>query len=224
MNDLATLSQLIVNHFNKGELITVLDDLGINHENLNSGGALSGLAREAVQHCARAVRVPELAKALARRKPTVDFSYWGAPLPKEDLHGVLRQLLNEAFSASDIRTLAFDLLPNLYGEVQSSQSKARGIEIVVEAIIKNDAILRLMEWVRTQNPHQYGAYFARVDAALEAHQQKETDYVPVVPVASGTPAPKQSVNEAVILALRMYANGLEDGGALAKEALVLAGV
>jgi hypothetical protein len=223
VNELAKLSQLIVNHFNIRELITVLDDLGINHENLGGGGSLSGLAREAVQYCSRNLRVPELAKALARRKPTVDFSHWGAPLPAEDLHGVLRQLLSEGFSSSDIRTLAFDLLPSLYGEVQSSQSKARGIEIVVEAAIKNNAILQLMEWVHTQNPYQYGKYFGRVDAALTAHQHREPEYTPSVPLTGGQPAPKQSADAAIVLALKMYANGLEDKGTLAKEALALAG-
>ena len=223
MNELSKLSQLIVNHFNVRELIIVLDDLGINHENLAGGGSLSGLAREAVQYCSRNLRVPELAKALARRKSSVDFSYWGAPLPVGELHGVLRQLLNEAFSASDIGTLVFDLLPSLYGEVRSSQSKARSIEIVVEAVIKSNATLQLMEWVRVQNPHKYGVYFDLVDAALTAHQQKEPEYVPSVPLTDGTPASGQSVNAAIILALRMYANGLEDKGSLAREALALAG-
>lgn len=223
MSELASLRQLIINHFNRSELIIVLDDIGINHENLGGGGSLSGLALEAVNYCRRHTMVPEFAKALAKRKPSVDFSFWGAPLPTEDLHGVLRQLLNEAFSASDIRTLAFDLFPNLYGDIQSSQSKTRSIEIVVESAIKNDSVLRLMEYVRVNNQHKYSAYFARVDAALTAYQQKKPEYVPSVPLISEKPLAKQQVDSAIVLALRMYANGLADDGALAKEALAVAG-
>jgi hypothetical protein len=224
MNELASLRQTIINHFNISELRLVLNDIGVNHEDLG-GGSLGALALSAVSYCNRRNCIPEFAKALASHKPSVDFSPWGAPPPKESLHGVLRQLLNEAFSTGDIGTLAFDVFPGLYGELEASPGKTRKIEIVVEAAIQNDAVLRLMEWVRLNNAHKYNAYFNRVDAALTNHQQKEPEYIPEVPISFSPKAePLQYVDNATLLVLKMYARGLDDQGALAKEALGILGV
>lgn len=93
--------------------------------------------------------------------------------------------------------------------------------MVIEAAISNNAVVELMNYVKANNSHQYGAYFERVDSALTAHQNKEPEFVPVVE-ASTKKRPVIVGNE-VLLALRMYANGLSDGGALAKEALEMAG-
>lgn len=223
MNDKAALRQTITNHFNLSELTTVIHDMGVDSEDI-SGGTLSNKALNTVSYFKRHQRLQEFAKILAKRKPAVDFSRWGAPLPIEGLHGVLRQLLVASFSTPEIRTLAFDLFPNLYGELEASSGKTRKIEIVVEAAIKNDGVIGMMEYVRLNNPYRYSEYLARVDKALSAYQQRDQAFVPVVPIKEGKPTKRwHGVNDAILLALKMYASGLDDSGNLAKEALSMLG-
>ncbi|MEM9773318.1 MAG: hypothetical protein AAF902_01975, partial [Chloroflexota bacterium] len=84
---------------------------------------------------------------------------------------------------------------------------------------KHNAVLQLMEYVRNNNPHQYRTYFQRVDKALGEHKNAEPVYQPTVePVAREQPQ-SSGVSDSCIVALQMYANGLDDGGALAKTTL-----
>lgn len=226
MDEKAALSQTIKNHFNISELIDVLYDMGIDHETIAVNASLNALSREAVLKCYRDNRVAEFAKALARRKPAADFSRWGAPLPKESLPGVLRQLLNDGFNASEITTMAFDIFYAICDEVNATPGKARKVEMVIDHAIKNNGVIPLMNWVRNNNPNKYSTYFARVDKALTAHLQKGVEYVPDVPLVSQKQPAKSgnAISDAVVLALQMYADGLEDGGKLAKRALEVAGL
>ena len=223
MNDLAKLSQMIVNHFNLNELKQVLYDSGVDYENLGTS-TLTGASREAVEFFRRRRHVSELAIALAKRKPNLDFSPWGGPLPQESLSGVLGQLLNVGFGAGQLRTLAFGLFPDVYSETEPSQSKSSIIQAIVDYAIKSDGVLAMMGYIREQNPARYSEYFHRVDRALTAHQNKDRDLIPEVPTNTKPHPPQsQGVSGEMILALKMYANGLNDGGALAKQALKMLG-
>ena len=222
MNDLSILTQTIQVHFNKQELIQVLDGCGVNYEHIVSEYATIGaLIRESVKYFNRRSHVAVLAKALAKAKPNVDFSHWGAPVPIDSLHGILRQLLTKAFSFSELKTLAFDLFSDLTGEMTSGKSHA--VELIVDTAIANDAIHRLMEWIRKENPAKYSKYVHRVDRALLAHQNKPDEYVPEVPKVKPR-KPQADFSSIFVFTLQQYANGLSDEGKMAKEALKTAGI
>lgn len=212
------LAQMIVNHFSRNELADVTHDLGVSFEYI-AGDTLTAKARDIVQYFYRRDQLVELAKGLAHRKPTIDFSEWGAPLPQENLLAVLRQMLEPIYNLGELKTLAFDLYPNLNGELIT---KAQSIEVIVEHAVQTNTIHKLLAYVRGGRNHQYHKYISRVNRAAK-HYTKEPKSVPV---ATAKPKAKtqESVSAATLLALRMYANGLQDGGELAREALVLLGV
>ncbi len=73
LEELAQLRQLLVDHFNEGELRTLCFDLGVDYENLPPGGK-ADKARELVAHLERRNQIPELLEMGRRLRPDVDWS------------------------------------------------------------------------------------------------------------------------------------------------------
>lgn len=201
-------------------LKSIAVEIGMNHEDLGGQG-LGGKVRELLGACKRRSRLTELAKALSKHVPSVDWSHWGGAMPTEDINAVLRQWLSSALSTSEVGTMVFDLAPHLYGESQATKSKAATLEMAIEWAASSNNLLALIEWGRSNNPYQYTKYFQRIDVALVAHQSKETWPPVVVTNSKSHDAP---VSPVIILALRQYARGNWDDGQLAKDTLKMIGV
>jgi len=220
-NNLAVLRDKITAHFNRAELMAVLHDLGVDHENI-AGNSLNMLSLNTVQYFKNRTMVVDLATALAKQKPSVDFSYWGSPEPVESLRGVLRQLLNEAFNLSELKTLVFSVFPELSDELGH---KSHAVERIIDHALKQNRVLPMMEFVRGCNSSQYSAYVMRVDRALQAYKNQDPALIPEVPVfKKPPPRATTALNDAVLLAAKMYANGHNDGGKMMKSALGMAGI
>ena len=66
--DTTQLRQMIVDHFNKGELRSLCFDLGIDYEDLAGSGKVDK-ARELIEYCERHGRAAELISACRRLRP-----------------------------------------------------------------------------------------------------------------------------------------------------------
>lgn len=227
MNTLAVMAKTIEQHFSINELNSAIFATGVNYEDIR-GETIDARARETVGHFRRITSIDDLAKALGEAKPTADFSAWGGPPPKESLHNVLYKLLAESFSAEQINTLAFAVYPSLYDEVGANQSPEEKIGIILKSVKTPEHVLALTAWVKTNNPGQYSAYFDRINKAFAVYQNRLEESKHANPSANSPvsdPLQKKStLNDAAVLALKMYANGYSDDGKLAREALTVAGI
>lgn len=215
------LSNMIKNHFNIDEIKDISFNLGLDFDNI-SGPTRDTKIVSLIQYHERRNTIVDLAKALGEAKPNLDLSHWGGPNPVESLHAVLRQLLTDALSSTDVMTCAFDLFPSLYDEVGSNR---RMIELIVENAISNNVVKELMDWIHKRNPYQYGQYWERVKRAWKAYKEQQHEAVPNVPQAQPRKQVKNNgVDNAVIIALKFYARGNNDGGEMAKDALEMIGV
>lgn len=156
----------IAANFSMDELRLSVADTGVNPESIRrSDGPLETFSREAVGYFSRTGREVEFARALGRRKPSVDFSMWGGPHVKENLTAVLYELLDAGFSSDDISTLAFDILPRLYGDVDAIQGKSGRVRLLVDSAIKHNLVPDLLGFVARRNPERYERFNRRVSAS-----------------------------------------------------------
>lgn len=73
LEELAQLRQLLVDHFNEGELRTLCFDLGVDYDGLPAEGK-ANKARELVAHLERRNQIPALLEIGRRLRPDVDWS------------------------------------------------------------------------------------------------------------------------------------------------------
>ncbi len=82
----------------------------------------------------------------------------------------IRQLLNDAFSSGEIKTLAFDRFQEVYNDFAAGMSKSQMIEALLENAHKNGRIPDLLDYVKKENPYQYNQYAPQLEAAPLARQ------------------------------------------------------
>lgn len=74
----------------------------------------------------------------------------------------IREMLDVAFSAGEIATLAFDLFQPVYRDFTSGMTKSQRIEMIVAHAHSNGRIPALLDYVRQKNPYQYEAFAGRI--------------------------------------------------------------
>ncbi len=71
----------------------------------------------------------------------------------------VRAMLSAAFSAGEISTVAFDITPDIYEEFSSGMPKSKKIEMIVDYARRRANLLeKLVEYVKTNNRHQYDSF------------------------------------------------------------------
>ncbi|HEX6383437.1 MAG TPA: hypothetical protein VF177_02095 [Anaerolineae bacterium] len=70
----------------------------------------------------------------------------------------VRNLLNDAFNAGEVRTLAFDRFQPVYNDFAAGMTKGQMIEAIVEHASKYGRIPDLLSYVKSVNAYQYGRY------------------------------------------------------------------
>ena len=76
---------------------------------------------------------------------------------------VIRQLLTHAFNAGEIKTLAFDLFPEVYGDFAAGMTKGQMIRAVLDHALSRGRIPDLLNYVKKANPYQYDQYTDRLE-------------------------------------------------------------
>ncbi len=83
---------------------------------------------------------------------------------------IVRNLLNDAFSSGEIKTLAFDRFYDVHNDFAAGMAKRQMIEAVVENAHNNGRIPDLLDYVKKANPYQYNRYAPLLEAAPSARQ------------------------------------------------------
>lgn len=82
----------------------------------------------------------------------------------------VRRLLTDAFSSGEIKTLAFDRVPEVYDDFAAGMTKSQMIEAIVENVYKQGRLPNLLAYVKKENPYQYSRYAAQLEAVSPARQ------------------------------------------------------
>lgn len=94
----------------------------------------------------------------------------------------VREMLSAAFNAGDVRTMAFDLFPQLYSDFGSGISKTDMIQQLVDNARRNGRVAEIIEYVKKNNEYQYKQF---------AHQLMQPDAGVKRPSSSVTAAAAQ---------------------------------
>ena len=70
----------------------------------------------------------------------------------------VRNLLNDAFNAGEVSTLAFDLFQPVYGDFAAGMNKGQMITAIVDHASRNGRIPDMLTYVKNANAYQYGRY------------------------------------------------------------------
>ena len=71
---------------------------------------------------------------------------------------VIRSLLDEAFDAEEIHTMAYDRFHAVYAEFTAASSKSRMIDAIITYAKKNGRIPDVLDYVQENSPYYYQQY------------------------------------------------------------------
>jgi hypothetical protein len=77
----------------------------------------------------------------------------------------IRELLNAAFNASDISTLAFDRFHTVYQDFTAGMTKGQMITMLLDYVRRHEQVERLLPEIEQRNPPQYDRYAERLRLA-----------------------------------------------------------
>ena len=72
--------------------------------------------------------------------------------------GKVMDMLTNAFSTSEIDTLAFDLFPQIYGDFAGGMSKIERIRTIVQFAVNQGQVEAILKYVQRHNPYQYNRF------------------------------------------------------------------
>ncbi|MCA9960450.1 MAG: hypothetical protein KC443_15520 [Anaerolineales bacterium] len=78
----------------------------------------------------------------------------------------IRQLLNAAFSVSELQTLAFDLFRPVYDDLPTAATKSFIIQQIITYAERNGRIPHLLQAVEERNRYQYGRFANQLQTAV----------------------------------------------------------
>ena len=74
----------------------------------------------------------------------------------------IRELLNAAFNASDIKTLAFDRFPEVNEDFAAGMTKSQMITLLLEWVQRNGQVALLLTEIEQRNTYQYGRFAGKL--------------------------------------------------------------
>lgn len=230
IEDIATLNLHIEPHFDVEDIKQICFHMNVDYQNLESTSK-RGMLRELVKYSNRHRIADRLLKAIHEVNPSLDLSHWGGSLPNESIQAILCEIFNKSYSLSDIKHVAFGLEEivkfDFDGEM-AHMGKSTAATYLVDTVFNLGKGQLLIDEVQHSRPNAYQMYLPRLSKATKAYNKKnqvaQANNETRRPVQQ-EPVPTQKKTDpakfisAAILAMRMYADGLNDGGKLAKTTL-----
>ncbi|MEM9776672.1 MAG: AAA family ATPase, partial [Chloroflexota bacterium] len=134
----------------------------------------------------------------------------------------IRKLLNDAFSADEVKILAFDRFNFVYENYAASQSKNQLILTIIERAYKHGRVFELLEYIKEINPKTFNDYLPRLKKSPQTsinHAVPST--IPPQPFFIGRQRELNIISEAITPEARTWGVLIDGPGGIGKTALAI---